>query len=1435
MTSLDKSLRRQLENAVKDARDVAEAAARATINHLGVGEASAPAHLSGEERELRKRLRIHGHQLGDQRDSKSTNPAVGTQETVRLVEEVAYEHWHRMLFARFLAENNLLMYPDPSEPVAVSIQECDDLAADEKSRNGWELAARFAAKMLPEIFRTDSPVFQLDLPPEGQQRLEHLLVELPGEVFQASDSLGWVYQFWQAKRKDQVNASEVKIGARELPAVTQLFTEDYMVAFLLDNTLGAWWAGKVAAASSRCSPNRWSSCHSEAECRRLCELPNLAWNYLRFIKVEAASSRLNPNPNQDTRQDAASTVGFYRKDDLIANLSGNLPHWRQDAVTYFVTFRSADSLPQDKLKQWQSEREDWLARHPEPHDQNTKREYHERFPERLEHWLDQGYGDCRLKEPALRKVVEDALRHFDGERYDLDEFVVSANHVHVLVTPRPGYELSDILHSWKSFTANQINRQIAQSGAFWQKESFDHIVRNPAQLERLRKYIRAHDEVEVEAASSRLENNTRKNTDEDKRQDAASTWRPAAGTFPGWPKTAAEITVLDPCMGSGHFLVFALPMLAALRTAEEGLSPKAAVDAVLRDNLFGLEIDPRCAQIAAFNLALAAWRRVGYRPLPAMNLACSGLAPNTREADWLAMVGNNSKVQNGMERLYRLFQDAPVLGSLINPRAGDGDLLEAGFHELQPLLEKALAQETKDDTAHEMAVTARGLAKAAEILAGQFTLVATNVPYLGRGKQDDTLKKHLEKHYPEGKSDLATAFMLRCLEFCKVEAASSRLNNSVADQRQDAAASTKKRQDAASTAGTTALVTPQNWLFLTTYTKLRARLLRDHSWNVVARLGTNAFQDMNWWAATTSLLVLSCTPAFPEHVTMGIDVSVDKRQKLKIAMLRGEMPVDIAIVPQTNQIKNPDARIAFDTDSSHERLEAFAICRLGLGTGDAPHYLRQFWELVSITCPWSRFQTTTDKENGVVGGYDSVVAWDSERRRVLGMSDAERKQAHNQDYRGREVWGRRGVAVSIMSSLRTCDYSGDLFDKLVAAIVPIRLEHLEAVSCYVQSQEFVAEVRKLDQKVMVTNATLIKVPFDLAHWQNVAAEKYPHGLSEPESDDPTQWLFHGYPGGTVEAASSRLTENVQNTRQDAASTLQVAVARLLGYRWPAELDAQMRLSDRARDLVRRCDELLPQADQDGLVCIPAVRGEATASDRLLNLLAKAYGTAWSTDTLNRLLKEAGYAGKTLETWLRDGFFAQHCELFHQRPFLWQIWDGLRDGFSILVNYHRLDRKNLETLIYTYLGDWIGRQKQDQTARVDGAGERLAAAVVLQKKLELIRDGESPYDIFVRWKPLDQQPIGWEPDLNDGVRLNIRPFVSAPDVKTKGAGVLRGKPKIKWEKDRGKEPQRSKEDFPWFWGWDGSGDFQGGPTFTGERFNDCHYTIRVKTAVRGRHD
>ena len=213
----------------------------------------------------------------------------------------------------------------------------------------------------------------------------------------------------------------------------------------------------------------------------------------------------------------------------------------------------------------------------------------------------------------------------------------------------------------------------------------------------------------------------------EQRQDASATvatfWRPAAGTFEDWPKAAAAIRFLDPCMGSGHFLVFALPILARLRMEEEGLSAAQAVTAVLRDNLHGLELDPRCSQIAAFNLALSAWKLGGWQALPCLQLACCGLAPHAKREDWLKLAGENRSVRFSMGALYELFQKAPVLGSLIDPRRDKAVTFAGSFQELQPLLEQALADERTDDIAHELAVTAQGIAKAAEILSGQFTLV----------------------------------------------------------------------------------------------------------------------------------------------------------------------------------------------------------------------------------------------------------------------------------------------------------------------------------------------------------------------------------------------------------------------------------------------------------------------------------------------------------------------------------------------------------------------------------------------------------------------------------------------------------------------------------------------------------------------------------------
>ncbi len=545
MLPLATDLRKLLENKIPLVRTIAETAAGAALSALAVNKPEPYTTLSAEQRRLRNALRARARQLGNGNQSDGFQP---------LIEEIAYEQWHRMVFARFLAENNLLMH---TSGVPVTLADCAELAAEEGEPDAWLVASRYAGAMLPGIFRSDDPSVQVRFAPEGRIQLESILNDFPVIVFHADDALGWMYQFWQKNKKDEVNASERKIGGADLSPVTQLFTEDYMVSFLLENSLGAWWAAR----------------HPDSPLIK-------QWRYLRFAE--------------------------------------------------------------------------------------------------------------------------------DGQ--------------------------------------------------------------------------------------------------------------PAAGTFPGWPERAAEVTLMDPCCGSGHILVAGFEMLAHIRMEEEGLSEAEAGDEVLRDNIFGLELDPRCTQIAAFGLALSAWKMGGYRELPVPNIACSGIPVQGQLETWLKLAGGDARLRAGLERLHTLFSNAPDLGSLINP----ADLAEAdrmfiaNYEQVVPVLEKALAKEQANDdpVAAIFGAAAEGVTKAARLLAKKYILVVTNVPYLGRGKQSNILMDYCESTYPESRTDLATVFVERIRSFV--------ING-----------------------GSYGLVTPQMWLFLSTYKAMRIRFLKQQTWDMIVKVGPNAFATIS--------------------------------------------------------------------------------------------------------------------------------------------------------------------------------------------------------------------------------------------------------------------------------------------------------------------------------------------------------------------------------------------------------------------------------------------------------------------------------------------------------------------------------------------------------------------------------------------------------------
>jgi REP element-mobilizing transposase RayT len=160
-----------------------------------------------------------------------------------------------------------------------------------------------------------------------------------------------------------------------------------------------------------------------------------------------------------------------------------LPHWTKEGAWYAVTFRLWDSIPLHILKFWRAEKRNILRTAEQMHrdlGEHEKRRLAYLNSEKIERYLDLGVGSCYMKENRIAKVVADSILHFEYQRYAIAAWCVMPNHVHVVFKPATGFELSAILHSWKSYSAKEANKLLRRQGSFWQPEPYDHLIRNRA-------------------------------------------------------------------------------------------------------------------------------------------------------------------------------------------------------------------------------------------------------------------------------------------------------------------------------------------------------------------------------------------------------------------------------------------------------------------------------------------------------------------------------------------------------------------------------------------------------------------------------------------------------------------------------------------------------------------------------------------------------------------------------------------------------------------------------------------------------------------------------------------------------------------------------------------------------------------------------------------
>jgi putative transposase len=183
---------------------------------------------------------------------------------------------------------------------------------------------------------------------------------------------------------------------------------------------------------------------------------------------------------------------FFDSRREVTHHLNRLPHWQQECRLQFVTWHLADALPAEVRRGFVHEQESWLAAHPKPWTDAVEFEFHRLFSDRVNDWLDAGMGSCILQNPDLSQIVLEALLHFDGSKIFMDALAIMPTHVHALFQLRRGHALEQVVHSWKSYTANRLNESLRCTGPVWMKDYWDRMIRSPEHGWKTREYILAN-------------------------------------------------------------------------------------------------------------------------------------------------------------------------------------------------------------------------------------------------------------------------------------------------------------------------------------------------------------------------------------------------------------------------------------------------------------------------------------------------------------------------------------------------------------------------------------------------------------------------------------------------------------------------------------------------------------------------------------------------------------------------------------------------------------------------------------------------------------------------------------------------------------------------------------------------------------------------------
>ena len=869
--------------------------------------------------------------------------------------------------------------------------------------------------------------------------------------------------------------------------------------------------------------------------------------------------------------------------------------------------------------------------------------------------------------------------------------------------------------------------------------------------------------------------------------------------------TPEQIQCIDPCCGSGHILAYLFDVLVQIYESY-GYTTREAVESIVKNNLYGLDIDDRAAQLAYFAVMMKARqydRRFFSRQIQPNVYAIR----ESNDIDKYALeyfCNGDTKLKASMDSIINEMHDAKEYGSILNITPVDFAALYARFDEVRDDI--SISKET-------VLNDLLPLVQVAEALAQKYDVIVTNPPYMGSGGMGANLTDFVKKNYPDSKSDMSTVCMEKTMQMCKVNGFMSMINIPV-------------------------------WMFLSSFEKLRAKLFNAYTMINMVHPGRGIFgSDFG----TTTFVISNTRQKGYKGVyrrLFEIQGEVKSNEEREAAMISGR---GYFTASQDNFEKIPGTPVAYWVGENYAAmfskpaLRDVAFAGIGMRTGDNERFLR-FWHEISRT---KMFVSCASADEALklgakwipynkggnfrrwYGNNEYVVNWENDGKEI---KDNTRKvypqlgdnlgwKISNEQYYFREgiTWTvvsskytsfRRyyqGAIISnsgqsvIADNKKLLDYmTGLLNTNLVISVLGILSPTIGFESGYINKIPVIVDQRRFDEvadlshqcigmskmdwdsfenswdfkihpfvrlknsmKFTVTDSDSKEVSYFLRGayrtWENECEERFTKLKTNEEELNRIFIDIYGLQDElTPEVEDKDVTVRKADLQRDIKSLISYAVGCMFG-RYSLDMDGLAYAGGEWDD----SKYITYPADRDNII---PICDDEYFDDDMVGRFVKFIETVYGSDTLEENLKfiadalgGKGQPREIIRNYFLNDFYADHCKIYQKRPIYWLFDSGKKNGFKALIYMHRYQPDTIARIRTDYVHE---QQSRYRTAIAD-MENRIANAstserVKLNKALNRLKDQDTELRTYEeKIHHLADQMIVI--DLDDGVKVNYAKF------------------------------------------------------------------------------